>query len=108
MKIEMIIKRKLKPPRYVIGLGWVQDSFWEVQELKKDGIIVEGTQIEVEIQKSGGVESVYGSKRAYPTTVIDRLFLYIDGVLESFRLLSDDEKSLEVDRIQLICEVEKE
>ena len=108
MKIEMIIKRRLNPPRYVAGLGWTQDEFWSVEELKKDNIIIEGSQIEAEIQSSGRIEAVYGRKKTYPTPPIDRLFLYIDGVLEMFKLLSHEEKSLEVDIIQLICEVEKD
>lgn len=107
MKIEMIVERKLNPPRYLPFLGWVQDSFYAVNQCKKDGVIVEGSHIEGEVQTSSHIEAVYGSKRKYPTPVTSKLFLWVDGVLEEFRLISSDESCLGRDRMQLNFEVEK-
>lgn len=106
MKIEMIVKREVRPPRYIPRLGWVQDGFWAIKECKKDGKIVEGIRIEAEYQTTCDLEPVYGNKKPH-IIPINKLFLWVDGVLEMYTLLSHDEKLLDLEKMQLIFEVEK-
>lgn len=107
MKIEIIAERRLKPPRYVPMLGWVQEEFYAISQCKKDGVLIKNpVGIDADIQAVGNVEAVYGSERKHPTTT-NTLTLSINGETEEFNIISFNTTYLPENKLRLDFEVEK-